>query len=338
MARRMGLCGLRILGTASHCSMAEGPKSGCDARRSPPTRAGPDAGSDPGKATSVRNEAFLSVHALLGGLGAWSPRVKQVLWRTWYELLAGRYRQPDWTFMNYGYAPLEPGDPVPPPGCCRPADRNALSLYHRAVDGVDLERAKVLEVGSGRGGGCAYLALHRGPASVVGVDFSARAVDFCRTTHRGPNLEFRRGDAEALPCADRSFDVVVNVESSHCYRSFAGFAREVFRVLAPGGRLCWADLGPPDRLDQWLAQFETTGLAIERGGSITPNVVRALDLMGEERLATIRRLVPGPFVGAFGDFAGLPGSRVYRALASGEVAYASAVLRKPAVCKGGPRG
>jgi SAM-dependent methyltransferase len=270
----------------------------------------------------------LTVNALLGGLGARSPRVKRVLWRTWYELLASRYRQPDWTFMNYGYAPLNPADPVPAAECSRPSDRISVSLYHRAVEGVELERARVLEVGSGRGGGCAYLA-HRSRASVLGVDFSALAVDFCRKTHRYPNLDFRRGDAEALPCADRSFDVVVNVESSHCYRSFAGFASEVFRVLDFGGRLCWADLGPPERLDECLAHFQSAGFAVERRGCITPNVVRALELMSEDRLSTIRQLVPKPFVRAIGDFAGLPGSRVYAALASGEVRYTCAVLLKP---------
>ena len=28
---------------------------------------------------------------------------KRLLWRGWYQFLAARYRDPRWTFMNYGY-------------------------------------------------------------------------------------------------------------------------------------------------------------------------------------------------------------------------------------------
>ena len=44
-----------------------------------------------------------------GRLGALSPGLKRSLWRTWYELLAARFSQADWTFMNYGFADLEAG-------------------------------------------------------------------------------------------------------------------------------------------------------------------------------------------------------------------------------------
>jgi hypothetical protein len=33
------------------------------------------------------------------------PPVKRLLWRSWYEFLARRYRDRQWTFMNYGYRP-----------------------------------------------------------------------------------------------------------------------------------------------------------------------------------------------------------------------------------------
>ena len=85
------------------------------------------------------------------------PASKRLLWRAWYELLAGRYRQPGWTFMNYGYRA-----PAGPPRALEPADepdRSFIELYDAVVGGVALAGRDVLEVGCGRGGG----ALTRSP-------------------------------------------------------------------------------------------------------------------------------------------------------------------------------
>ena len=40
---------------------------------------------------------------------ALSPAMRRTLWHRWYQLLARGYQQPDWTFMNYGYAEMEEG-------------------------------------------------------------------------------------------------------------------------------------------------------------------------------------------------------------------------------------
>lgn len=268
------------------------------------------------------------VTELLGRLNGTSPEVKRALWRAWYELLASRYRQPEWTFMNYGYAPLA-SEAVEALEERDEKDRYPLALYRHLIGEVDLQGAAVLEVGSGRGGGCSYVARYRQPTSLVGIDFSRQAVAFCHRTHRIAGLSFRQGDAEALPCGDGEFDAVLNVESSHCYRSMPAFAGQVMRVLKPGGLFLWADLGPPDWLTQARRHFREAGLVTAREARITPNVLQALDLMHDERAEMIRRLVPRPVAGPFGDFAGLRGTRVYTALRAGTVEYISCVLRKP---------
>ena len=43
-------------------------------------------------------------------------------------------------------------------------------------------------------------------------------------------LSFEVGDAENLASADGAFDVVANIESSHCYGNIPRFTREVARV------------------------------------------------------------------------------------------------------------
>src|ERR1044072_1299393 len=109
---------------------------------------------------------------LLARLAA-SPRLKALLWRKWYESLARKYGQGDWTFMNYGFwdeaienLPLSAQDAP---------NRPFIGLYERVTRGLDLSGRDVVEVGSGRGGGAAYLARTKGPQMMLGLDYSAPA-------------------------------------------------------------------------------------------------------------------------------------------------------------------
>ena len=228
-----------------------------------------------------------------------------------YRYLGHRFRSPDWTFMNWGYAELD-GDGHTP-GLALPdaeaPDRFEIQLYHRVAAQAPLAGRNVVEIGCGRGGGAAFVARAHAPARLLGLDFSPSSVEFCRGRHRAPNLEFAIGDAEALHLPDASVDAVVNVESSHCYGSMARFLGEVRRVLRPGGEFLWADFRPlheladvPDRLR--AAGWEQRALA-----DITPHVLQALDHMVPRRRALIRAQVPRWLWGAFEQFAAFPGSR-----------------------------
>jgi ubiquinone/menaquinone biosynthesis C-methylase UbiE len=209
-------------------------------------------------------------------------------------------------------------------------DRYFIQLYHRVVGGVDLSGADVLEVGSGRGGGSSYVARCLHPKSVLGVDYSDNAVALSQKRHSGiPGLRFEQGDAEALPCADASFDVVLNVESSHCYGSMERFLAEVRRVLRPGGHFLWADMRGKDGEDAIRAEFEAAGFVVRETTNITPNVVQALDHVTERKREMIRRHVPRYLLGYFEDFAGVQGTRVYESLKAGNVEYWRCAFQKP---------
>ncbi len=254
------------------------------------------------------------------------PRLKADLWKAWYELLARRYSQGDWTFMNYGFMDdvverLEldaRGD----------ADRPFIGLYERVTRGVPLEGQRVVEVGSGRGGGANYLARHRAPRLMMGLDYSEQAVLLAQKLHDAPHLRFRQGNALALPLEAGTFDVVVNVESSHCYPSMPGFLAEVARVLAPDGVFCWCDMRPRPKWDELRAEFVAAGFAIEDDTDITPNVVRALDYIAPAKERDILGHVPTWLRAPFADFAGMPGSRIYRLLSSREVRYGAIRARR----------
>ena len=151
----------------------------------------------------------------------------------------------DTAFLNYGYAKLgDDGDEASSRN--RDGDRFGVQLYERVRGGVELTGKDVLEIGCGRGGGTAYLFESHRPRNMTGLDLAGSAIARCRRDHARPGLTFLQGDAEALPFADASFDVVVNVESSHCYPDVPGFLREVHRVLRPGGYLLLADVRHTD--------------------------------------------------------------------------------------------
>lgn len=105
------------------------------------------------------------------------------------------------------------------------------------------EGMHVLDVCSGPGM-LAQAALARG-ARVTGLDFSAEVVRIAR--RNVPDVEFREGDAQALPFPDDSFDAVVCGFGIIHVPDARRALREMHEVLKPGCRLAvsvWETPGP----------------------------------------------------------------------------------------------
>ncbi len=144
-------------------------------------------------------------------------------------------------FLNFGYAETSRGQP----DWIRKAEpryRYHFDLLRRVLAGVDLSGKTVLEVGSGRGGNCSYLSRYTKAKRIFGIDLCRGNVKFCRQVHKLSNVVFLRGDAQRLPFREGQFDLVLNVESSHCYADLEKFLAEAYCVLKPGGVFCYADL------------------------------------------------------------------------------------------------
>jgi ubiquinone/menaquinone biosynthesis C-methylase UbiE len=260
----------------------------------------------------IRLAVFLLEHSSL---------LRRLLWRFWYGRLAKQFTKADWTFMNYGYVPPDGTGPTLAPG--DEPDRVCIQLYHRVVSPIDLAGRRVLEVGSGRGGGASYLARCCRPTHVTGADFSPQAVALCRQRHHAvANLDFLVGDAEHLPFPDASFDAVVNVESSHCYGDVAKFFAEAARVLRPGGYFLYTDFRAVSEmaaLDALLAAQPVWEQVAHE--DITAGVTAALEADDVRKRQLIAASIPPRFQPLFGEFAGLVGGQMHESFRTRKILY-----------------
>jgi SAM-dependent methyltransferase len=253
--------------------------------------------------------------------------LRKALWRLWYPVLTRRVQGEEVLFLNYAY------EEDPPMGIALSAEdepnRACLQLYHHVATQVPLRGKNILEVSCGHGGGASYLARGFQPERCTALDLNPAGIRFCQRRHQIAGLVFIQGDAENLPFSPNTFDVVVNVEASHCYPDFPRFLAEVARVLRPGGHLLYADFRFSDRLAEWDAALASAPLRGLRTRNINAEVLRGMNRNSSRSLDLVERRLP-KFLRSLGrDFAGIKGSRIYNALRSGELSYRSFCFEKP---------
>ncbi len=153
----------------------------------------------------------------------------------------------------------------------------------------------VLDVGCGIGGSSRVLAKDYGFA-VTGVTISPQQVKRAQElTPEGVTAVFKVDDALELSFPDASFDVVWSVEAGPHMPDKAQFARELLRVLKPGGILVVADWNQRDDrqvplnfwekpvmqqlLDQWshpaFSSIEEFAELLEATGMVNGSVTTA---------------------------------------------------------------
>ncbi len=230
-------------------------------------------------------------------------------------------------FLNLGYvhdgSPSFSREQVGP----RVFDRESHQLVLEVIGDCDLDGKRVLEVGCGRGGGAYVLSRHFKPASYLGIDLSEQAIAFCRSAHTQPGYHFMQGDAENLSVPQATFDVVLNLESSHSYPDLGAFFLQANRVLAPGGYLLYADSIRADNLGFAVERLRQAGFEQRRQLNITSNVMRACETVSLRRRQLLKIDENTP---QLANFLAVPGSEVFSAYQTRELQYWLFKLRKGA--------
>jgi MPBQ/MSBQ methyltransferase len=171
-----------------------------------------------------------------------------------------------------------------------------VDFVHEMVRWGNLPKTgKLLDVGCGIGGSSRILAQDYG-YEVTGITISPQQVERARQlTPPGVNVKFAVDDAMALSFPDETFDIVWSIEAGPHMPDKDGFARELLRVLKPGGVLVVADWNQRDDrvvplnfwerivmrqlLDQWshpqFASIEGFAAALQNTGLVEGEVITA---------------------------------------------------------------
>ncbi len=127
----------------------------------------------------------------------------------------------------------------------------------------------LLDIGSGIGGPARYFADRFG-CRVTGIDLTEEFCDVARELTRAVGLDakvdFKLGDALAMPFADERFDGAYSMNVSMNIADKAALYREIHRVLKPGGWLMLSEIAKgagndPEYPTPWAASAKTSFLA-----------------------------------------------------------------------------
>lgn len=141
---------------------------------------------------------------------------------------------------------------------------------------------RVLDVAAGSGNAAAPAA--RAGARVVAADLTPELLDMGRADHPDLDIEWQVADAEALPWADASYDVVMSTVGVMFAPHHQAAADEMLRVLRPGGRLgiiSWTPEGFIGRLFATMRSFVPPPPAGVQAPPLWGNEEHVRDLLGD---------------------------------------------------------
>ncbi|MSQ67540.1 MAG: class I SAM-dependent methyltransferase [Gammaproteobacteria bacterium] len=125
---------------------------------------------------------------------------------------------------------------------------------------VECATGHVLEIGSGVGSSLALYSREITSLTTVDPNPVLNARVRRRLRHLAFPVDVREGRAERLPVKDAAFDCVVSTFTLGCTEQLELAAAEIYRVLKPGGRFYFVEIGlsSDPRMARW--QWRLRGL------------------------------------------------------------------------------
>jgi SAM-dependent methyltransferase len=144
---------------------------------------------------------------------------------------------------------------------------DTLAPIEAALDRLDPPPRRALDLGTGTGAVARLVAERFPEADVVGADIAAQMIEEARRLTESAQITYQVADAQNLPFADGSFDLIT-------LGNMIPFFDELARLVEPAGHVIVAYSAgretpiyvPPERLRSELARRGFTEIAEVSGG------------------------------------------------------------------------
>jgi SAM-dependent methyltransferase len=110
---------------------------------------------------------------------------------------------------------------------------------------VERRPVRCLDAGCGEGYGVALLASLWPRAVGVGLDYDPQATAHARSAHGSRSTAYLQGALTSIPLPNKTFDMVVSLQTVEHMWSPGDYVRELHRVCRPGGAVV---ISTPNRL------------------------------------------------------------------------------------------
>eukprot|EP00347_Sterkiella_histriomuscorum_P016166 403354232 len=240
--------------------------------------------------TKVGEKVFNFVEKLFYYMMYKTTWCRKLIWKAVYNLFAW-YMQNETklTSFNCGYAILtQTGETIKLVAKNDRKNQFQYQMYHFAALGVKnleaLSDKRILDVGSGRGGGLAFLSKYYEPIEAVGIDFSHQNIRFCNQRFREiENLFYYQGDAEKLHktkfLKNQVFDLVLCIETFHCLSNPFNTLRNMRPLIEENnGSVIIVDIFYKKDLERMETIFKDALYQIEKKEILTINVKHSMNL------------------------------------------------------------
>ncbi|MFX1533201.1 MAG: class I SAM-dependent methyltransferase [Promethearchaeota archaeon] len=125
-------------------------------------------------------------------------------------------------------------------------NKRIAKIHVDSLSKLGFKKGRILEAGCGSGDIAIELTRAFPEAEVIGLDLSEPLLEMAQKSAEEAGLSdrcsFKKGNLEAMPFEDDSFDIVVTLNTLHVLDNPVAMLDEIERVLAPSGILQLSDI------------------------------------------------------------------------------------------------